>query len=109
MKDETVATRHLAFILFFLMPVLVLAGAKHNCVPPAGYVPDAKTAVRIAEAIWIPIYGAKTLADEKPFVATRRGDVWYVHGTMPKNTPGGTAEAEIDTRSGRILRVSHGK
>jgi hypothetical protein len=101
-------TRLLAF-LFFLVPGLMLAEPKHNYVPPAGYVPDAKTAIRIAEAVWIPIYGAKTLADEKPFVATRRGDVWHVYGTMPKNTPGGTAEAEIDSRSGKIIRVSHGE
>ena len=30
--------------------------AVHNYVPPDGYVPDSATAVRIAEAVWIPIY-----------------------------------------------------
>jgi hypothetical protein len=91
------------------MPVFVLAEPKHNYLPRAGYVPDARTAVRIAEAVWIPIYGAKTLADEKPFVATRRGNIWYVQGTRTGKAPGGTAEAEIDGQSGKIIRVSHGK
>src|SRR2546423_12101382 len=101
--------KRFALIVALCIPAVALAESTHNYAPAAGYVPDARTAIRIAEAVWIPIYGAKTLADEKPFVAVRRGNVWYVHGTLPKNTPGGTAEAEIDSRSGNIIRISHGK
>jgi hypothetical protein len=32
-------------------------------VPPKGFVPDAVTASRIAEAVWIPIYGEEKCAD----------------------------------------------
>src|SRR5262249_7899264 len=33
--------------------------------PKEGYVPDAATAIKIAEAVWIPIYGEETLKNEK--------------------------------------------
>jgi hypothetical protein len=50
--------------------------------PAGGYVPDATTAVRIAEAVLMPIYGAKQIGYEKPFDATLDGDVWTVNGTL---------------------------
>jgi hypothetical protein len=78
--------------------------------PPNGFVPDAATAMRIAEAVWIPIYGEAHIAAEKPFKATLKGDVWTVTGKdLPPNTLGGFAEADISKRDGRILRVIHGQ
>jgi hypothetical protein len=35
--------------------------------PAGGYVPDATTAVRIADAVLIPIYEAKQVGYENPF------------------------------------------
>jgi len=81
----------------------------HNYRPPSGYVPDAATAIRIAVAIWEPIYGPKRIAAEKPFQATLKGDVWTVTGLLPTKTVGGVAVAVISKKDGRILRVSHGK
>src|SRR5689334_734599 len=86
---------------------------EHNYSPKAGYVPDEPTAVRIAEAVWIPIYGEAQLATERPFRAELRDHVWYVSGTMPPppgtnwTVWGGVAEASIDRRTGKILRISH--
>ncbi len=55
--------------------------AKHNFKPKDGYVPDAKTAIRIAVAIWEPIYGEKQIAREKPFTARLdTNGVWIVEG-----------------------------
>jgi hypothetical protein len=79
-------------------------------VPPNGFVPDAVTAARIAEAVWIPIYGAEQIAKEKPFKVTLKGEVWTVTGRdLPPGTAGGVAEAEVSKRDGRILRVIHGQ
>lgn len=78
--------------------------------PPNGFVPDAATASRIAEAVWIPIWGEAQVAAEKPFKATLYGDVWTVTGKdLPPGTVGGVAEADISKRDGRILRVIHGQ
>ena len=86
----------------------------HSYVPPEGYVPDSATAARIAEAVWIPIYGERQIREQRPYVARLHGEVWTVLGSFPPLPPGelwqgGVAEAEISKRDGRILRVSHGR
>ena len=79
-------------------------------IPPNGFVPDALTAGRIAEAVWIPIYGEARIAAEKPFAVVLKGEVWTVTGkALPPGTVGGVAEADISKRDGRILRVIHGQ
>ena len=77
--------------------------------PPSGYVPDEATAIKIAMAVWEPIYGTDKIAGEKPFHATLRDGVWMVEGTLPKGYSGGTAIGEISKDDGRIIRISHGK
>lgn len=84
-------------------------------IPKEGFVPDAETAIKIAEAVWIPIYGDEVL-DEKPFQATyvKAKDCWRVTGTFPENTDGvirfgGVAEIIISKSNGEILYVNHGK
>ena len=77
--------------------------------PTGGYVPDEATAIAIAKAIWIPIYGKEKIESEAPFVATLKENAWHVQGTLPKGYRGGTAEAVISKRDGKILRVIHGK
>ena len=76
--------------------------------PPRGFVPDSATAVRIAVAVWIPIYGESHIMAEQPFVATLKDGVWTVVGTLPRPyTQGGVAMARIAKRDGRILFVKH--
>lgn len=81
----------------------------HNYMPPSGYVPDAQTAIRIAEAVWEPIYGKEKIASERPFRATLKNGVWIVEGSLPSGMTGGVAIAEISKKDAKVLRVSHGK
>lgn len=81
---------------------------KHNVIPKQGYVPDEETAIKIAIAVWSPIYGDE-IKKQKPYKAVLENNIWHVSGTLPKNTLGGTAEAEIDKKTGQIIRISHGK
>ena len=81
----------------------------HGYVPPSGFVPDSITAVRIAEAVWIPIYGEARIRGEHPLRARLAGGVWTVEGSLPPGWVGGVALAEIARSDGRILRVSHGQ
>ena len=80
-----------------------------NYKPPSGYVPDAETAIKIAIAVWEPIYGHKQLDHEKPYTAILRAGVWTVEGSLPPHYSGGVALAEIAKEDGRILRVTHGR
>jgi hypothetical protein len=84
-------------------------GLKHNVVPEDGYVPTKDVAIKVAVAVWEPIYGADKIADEKPYRATLTEGVWTVKGSLPKGAKGGVALAEISKEDGRIIRVSHGK
>ncbi len=82
---------------------------KRSYIPTKGFVPDAVTAIRIAVAVWTPIYGEKQIRSEKPFKARLRRGVWTVTGSLPEEWVGGVAEADIAQKDGRILRVIHGE
>lgn len=86
----------------------------HSYTPDNGFVPDSLTAVRIAVAVWAPIYGEAAIRKEEPFHASLKNDIWTVTGFLPAPPPGmesvgGVALAEIAKKDGRIIRVSHGK
>ena len=77
--------------------------------PKNGYVPDEQTAISIAVAVWIPIYGKEKIEGEKPYKATLKNGVWTVTGSLPEGYNGGTAEAQISQDSGCILKIIHYK
>ena len=77
--------------------------------PKKGYVPDEQTAISIAVAVWIPIYGRTQIENEKPYTAKLSKGVWTVQGTLPEGYVGGTAVAEISQEDGRILKIIHYK
>ena len=95
--------------LAFTVGLFAADEANYNYKPKDGYVPDEKTAIAIAVAVWSPIYGEEEIQKEKPFKATLKDGVWQVAGSLPDRTPGGVAIAEISKNDARILRVSHGK
>ena len=102
-------TRTLSIFSLAVM-ALPLFAQEHNVHPAQGLVPDTKTAIAIAVAVWSPIYGEKLIASEQPYVATLSADgKWTVTGSLPKGWDGGTAIAVISKSDGQVLRVSHGK
>jgi hypothetical protein len=100
-------------LLFFVVAGAAGAAAgeepAHTFKPEHGYVPDAATAIKIAVAVWEPIYGEAKIASEKPYRAVLQDGVWVVEGSLHAGLDGGAAIAEIAQEDGRILRVSHGK
>jgi hypothetical protein len=83
-----------------------------------GLVPDARTAVLIAEAVLNPIYGEPQIRHERPFIASLRNGVWGVEGTLHEGllgflglepTLGGVAFVQISKTNAQILRITHGK
>jgi len=93
-----------------------LAGQGYQ--PASGYVPDSKTAVKIAEAVLIPVYGEKQIESERPFTAKLEKGLWTVTGTLrcPDGKGGtttlclgGVAEVRISKDDARILYMMHGK
>lgn len=75
-------------------------------------MPDAKTAIKVAVAVWEPIYGEKQIAKEKPYRARLlTNTVWKVEGSLPKgvDVKSGVATAFICQADGRVLSVYHTK
>ena len=83
--------------------------------PAEGYVPDAVTAVKIAEAVLVPVYGEQKTLSERPFKAELKGGVWTVGGTLycadgkVGMCLGGTATVKISKNDGHILFMIHYK
>jgi hypothetical protein len=74
--------------------------------PNRGYVSDQKTAIEVAKAIMLPIYGEKQIKSEEPFRASLDGNVWTVKGALPQG-PGGNSEVKLSKSDGTVLYVSH--
>jgi hypothetical protein len=100
-----------------LLAAIVLSlpvSAQENFVPRNGYVPDETTAIAIARAVLIPIYGAKTIEDEEPLVAARDGTAWLVNGTVPCEHKSGrcfgnAVLVKLSASDGQIMFVTHGE
>jgi hypothetical protein len=77
--------------------------------PKDGYVPNEETAIKIAVAVWEPIYGKKEIANEKPYKVNLQNGVWYVKGSVKSGWKGGVAEIEICKQTAQVIRLNHGK
>lgn len=88
--------------------VLPTASQQHSYRPKDGFVPDEKTAIRVAEAVLTPIYGEKQIKSEEPFSAKLHSGTWIVSGTIAEGVEGGVAEIKISKRDGTVISVTHG-
>ncbi|KAA9333013.1 hypothetical protein F0P96_08490 [Hymenobacter busanensis] len=101
--------------LFSLAAVLLLALSQTqgqtrsypaDPVPKQGYIPDASTAVNVAEALWVSLYGP-SVYQRKPYrVVLRDSSVWVVYGTGPAGVKEEVPTIEINKQDGRILKTS---
>ena len=82
---------------------------KFSYMPELGFVPNEETAIKIAVAVWEPIYGPKQIAKEKPYKAKLQNGVWVVTGSLKFGRVGGVAEIEICKSTAQVVRLSHGK
>lgn len=100
--------------LLVLILLGVVSSSRGQSVPPSeGYVPDEATAVRIAVAVFIPIFGEKHVRSERPFHARLKDGIWIVEGSLGKPPKpgdivvGGTMVSEIERATGCIKAVYH--
>ena len=109
--------RRILFLVVFSLGALVLSSEEpffkesffegEGATPERGFVPDEETAIKIAEAVWIPIYG-KSIRKRKPFRAILVDDeIWIVKGTLKKGLLGGVPYIKIRKDDGTILKVTH--
>jgi hypothetical protein len=84
-------------------------------------IPDAATALKIAEPLLVKTYGRKQIDSEKPLSAKLVGGVWFIFGTLwcsdgkggrtsdPGSCDGGVGEIKLRQRDGKVLSIFHGK
>jgi hypothetical protein len=85
-----------------------LSRPKKSHKPSGGFVPDARTASAIGEAVASALYGDDSAGRQKPFRADLRGGVWTVMGTPnPSGAYGGVAVIQIRKEDGRVVFAIH--
>ena len=84
-------------------------------------VPDAATALSIAEPALIKVYGKRQINYERPLTATLEEGIWSVYGTLccpdrkgqrtceAGKCLGGVVALKLRQSDGRILSISHSK
>ena len=68
-------------------------------------VPNEETAKRIAEAVWIPIFGRNVVESQKPFQTELEVPVWTVHGTVSERGDREQLVARISMLTAEILDI----
>lgn len=73
-------------------------------------VPDSQTAIRIAKAVWAPVYGEAVVQAGKNYDAVLNNGIWtvtakFLAGAMDQ----GTAIMDISQEDGRISKIAHGQ
>ena len=107
----------ISLLALLLVPCVATAQVTQQLATPShGFAPDSATAVRIAVAVWIPLYGEQAVMAKQPFIARLQDGVWTVT-TSPSsqassliilNGAAGSVVlvAAIAQRDARILHVS---
>jgi hypothetical protein len=74
-------------------------------------IPDEKTALRIAKAVWLPIYGRKNLIGYSYKIILIENKTWAIRGVNRLykyfNVLGGGPYIDLDKRTGQILIVGN--
>lgn len=77
----------------------------------SGFVPNEKTAARMAMILWSAIYGEKQIRSEFPFHITLVDDtLWSLSGSVnPVGAIGGAAHLLLRKSDGKVLFIIHEK
>lgn len=87
----------------------VLAG-KHQALPTdKPLIGNSSIAIAIAEPMLFSIYGKDNIIKQRPYEAYLVFGFWYITGTLPKDSKGGTFEIIIEASTSRVIDVNHGK
>ncbi|WP_435522634.1 NTF2 fold immunity protein [Chryseobacterium indoltheticum] len=81
----------------------------NNEILPDKVIQDSQTAVNVAENILFKIYGKENIIKQRPYNLNFIDDYYIIEGTLPKNTLGGTFLIIINSKHGKIIKLTHGK
>jgi NTF2 fold immunity protein len=96
-----------AFLVFLLLVLCSYGRADKSPLPAQGIIPDEVTAVKVAEAVFTPIFGAEEVAKYSPYHARLAKGLWTVYGTLKPGSRGGTPQMTIQKNDGKVIEVWH--
>jgi hypothetical protein len=70
-------------------------------------VSTQQEAISIAKIAWSKQFSAQSIKRHEPYKATLKEGTWFVFGTLPKGWRGGTAEAFICQKTGKVVKIQH--
>jgi hypothetical protein len=98
-----------SILCMVLIATTLSSGPGHQ--PPEGFVPNSEAAIKIMEAVLIPVCGKEKMESERPFLAELKDRVWTVTGS--NHCPGGkdcrdggSATLKISKSDARILSLT---
>ncbi len=94
-------------ILFFMFVSCSYGTTDKSALPSQGVIPNEDTAVKVAEALFIPIFGADEVAKYSPYHARFKDGLWTVYGTLKSGSRGGTPQMTIQKKDGKVIEVWH--
>ena len=94
-----------------LLAIIASAKDSGKVQPHPDYVPDEKTAERVAEAVLISQFGQERVSAQLPLRAVSTGkDLWLVQGmTHEPHGPGGNFGVWVNRHSGCMNVMEHMK
>lgn len=70
---------------------------------------DEVSAISVAEPILFSSYGKENILKQRPYKIGKVQNYWVIYGSHPKPHIGGVFEIIINSKTGRIVKVTHGK
>ncbi len=87
-----------------------LFSCENNVSNKSGNLTDKEIALETAEKKWKEVYGKSSINRQKPFATEKKNDsIGIVHGTFPKPTIGGVAYAEVNVKTKKVIKYTHGE
>ncbi len=84
-----------------------LTAPNNGFMPDGGFVPDEQTAINVAKAVWLPIYGKKALMFKRYRITLLDNSIWVIEGGNTLGWNGGGPFIRIEKERGTILQVTH--
>jgi hypothetical protein len=64
-------------------------------------------AITIAEPVLFKIYGRKHIIRQRSYEIYLIDGYWFISGTLPKGSIGGTFEIILKSEKGQVIKISH--
>jgi hypothetical protein len=79
--------------------------------PKEGYIKNAETAAKIAEAIGMSFYGKNVIEQQMPLIVKRQNNIYIVKGKFQGTSEmnGGVFEIRLSSDDGSVLGMIHGE